>query len=120
MPRSATSEHSSGGVCASADFTAATMPASGSCSASRISLELIVNMRGTPSARLRPEISISLTSPCGNAQPICSLIRSAVDSPIRSEEHTSELQSLMLRSYVVFCLKKKKTHKNLTPHYLHK
>src|SRR3546814_1425223 len=30
---------------------------------------------------------------------------------IRSEEHTSELQSLMRISYAVFCLKKKK-HKN--------
>src|SRR3546814_5062415 len=32
------------------------------------------------------------------------------DSPIfmRSEEHTSELQSLMRISYAVFCLKKKK------------
>src|SRR3546814_1131960 len=29
---------------------------------------------------------------------------------IRSEEHTSELQSLMRSSYAVFCLKKKKTH----------
>src|SRR3546814_10909744 len=28
---------------------------------------------------------------------------------IRSEEHTSELQSLMRTSYAVFCLKKKKT-----------
>src|SRR3546814_1633335 len=28
----------------------------------------------------------------------------------RSEEHTSELQSLMRRSYAVFCLKKKKTY----------
>src|SRR3546814_6859274 len=28
---------------------------------------------------------------------------------IRSEEHTSELQSLMRNSYAVFCLKKKKT-----------
>src|SRR3546814_5586402 len=28
----------------------------------------------------------------------------------RSEEHTSELQSLMLISYAVFCLKKKKRH----------
>src|SRR3546814_9843965 len=27
----------------------------------------------------------------------------------RSEEHTSELQSLMRKSYAVFCLKKKKT-----------
>src|SRR3546814_9960181 len=32
----------------------------------------------------------------------------------RSEEHTSELQSLMRISYAVFCLKKKKTHKNNT------
>src|SRR3546814_2449276 len=29
---------------------------------------------------------------------------------IRSEEHTSELQSLMRISYAVFCLKKKKQH----------
>src|SRR3546814_7834846 len=28
----------------------------------------------------------------------------------RSEEHTSELQSLMRSSYAVFCLKKKNTH----------
>src|SRR3546814_2264226 len=28
----------------------------------------------------------------------------------RSEEHTSELQSLMRNSYAVFCLQKKKTH----------
>src|SRR3546814_9022691 len=28
----------------------------------------------------------------------------------RSEEHTSELQSLMRNSYAVFCLKKKKSH----------
>src|SRR3546814_9648026 len=33
---------------------------------------------------------------------------------VRSEEHTSELQSLMRISYAVFCLKKKNnnTHKN--------
>src|SRR3546814_9322178 len=30
----------------------------------------------------------------------------------RAEEHTSELQSLMRISYAVFCLKKKKQHKN--------
>src|SRR3546814_1424647 len=30
----------------------------------------------------------------------------------RSEEHTSELQSLMRISYAVFCLKKKKNEKN--------
>src|SRR3546814_10591581 len=32
-----------------------------------------------------------------------------VDHDLRSEEHTSELQSLMRISYAVFCLKKKKT-----------
>src|SRR3546814_4245769 len=43
---------------------------------------------------------------------------------LRSEEHTSELQSLMRISYAVFCLKKKKkeTQKNTEYHalqYLH-
>src|SRR3546814_5771392 len=35
--------------------------------------------------------------------------------PARSEEHTSELQSLMRISSAVFCLKKKK-HRNATHH----
>src|SRR3546814_2316096 len=37
-----------------------------------------------------------------------------IQSSFRSEEHTSELQSLMRISYAVFCLKKKKKHKNHT------
>src|SRR3546814_7694001 len=32
---------------------------------------------------------------------------------VRSEEHTSELQSLMRISYAVFCLKKKIKHKHI-------
>src|SRR3546814_9457259 len=32
------------------------------------------------------------------------------DAEVRSEEHTSELQSLMRNSYAVFCLKKKTKH----------
>src|SRR3546814_2806645 len=39
-----------------------------------------------------------------SAPPVVSCRRGAV----RSEEHTSELQSLMRISYAVFCLKKKK------------
>src|SRR3546814_5061907 len=35
---------------------------------------------------------------------------------VRSEEHTSELQSLMRISYAVFCLKKKKTKHNDEDH----
>src|SRR3546814_6122486 len=36
--------------------------------------------------------------------------RSSRSNGCRSEEHTSELQSLMRISYAVFCLKKKKTY----------
>src|SRR3546814_2841198 len=36
----------------------------------------------------------------------------------RSEEHTSELQSLMRISYAVFCLKKKKNKHRLTSAYI--
>src|SRR3546814_7241082 len=39
-----------------------------------------------------------------------------IPKALRSEEHTSELQSLMRISYAVFCLKKKKQkHSNSTP-----
>src|SRR3546814_2894826 len=42
----------------------------------------------------------------------------AVNMP-RSEEHTSELQSLMRISYAVFCLKKKKTKtKHITTQHI--
>src|SRR3546814_2324592 len=36
------------------------------------------------------------------------MIAGLCKTPLRSEEHTSELQSLMRISYAVFCLKKKK------------
>src|SRR3546814_3049483 len=38
---------------------------------------------------------------------------------LRSEEHTSELQSLMRISYAVFCLKKKKTIQRIPNTYQH-
>src|SRR3546814_3117238 len=38
------------------------------------------------------------------------------DRKLRSEEHTSELQSLMRISYAVFCLKKKKKKKQTDNH----
>src|SRR3546814_5303234 len=43
-------------------------------------------------------------APCG---PLLEVPR--IVGCLRSEEHTSELQSLMRISYAVFCLKKKKT-----------
>src|SRR3546814_1204873 len=41
---------------------------------------------------------------------ICSGGPHSTTNPSRSEEHTSELQSLMRISYAVFCLTKKKRH----------
>src|SRR3546814_4222048 len=38
----------------------------------------------------------------------------AASEPVRSEEHTSELQSLMRSSYAVFCLKKKNKHYSIS------
>src|SRR3546814_1022233 len=42
--------------------------------------------------------------------------RKTARAKYRSEEHTSELQSLMRISYAVFCLKKKNTKKQITKH----
>src|SRR3546814_1888954 len=44
------------------------------------------------------------------AQPDIGCVLHAQHEQQRSEEHTSELQSLMRISYAVFCLKKKKHH----------
>src|SRR3546814_3244398 len=47
-------------------------------------------------------------------------LRYCLDQPVgllaRSEEHTTELQSLMRISYAVFCLKKKNTDKQQNKH----
>src|SRR3546814_2853594 len=53
--------------------------------------------------RSPPPISPNAISPCGTKPTPAAAVR-------RSEEHTSELQSLMRISYAVFCLKKKKRH----------
>src|SRR3546814_4963293 len=45
--------------------------------------------------------------------------RAETHSEHRSEEHTSELQSLMRISYAVFCLKKKKKTSNIHPHHIY-
>src|SRR3546814_8467299 len=48
---------------------------------------------------------------------VCGVVLALGQTTVRSEEHTSELQSLMRISYAVFCLKKNKheskhTHNN--------
>src|SRR3546814_6634217 len=55
----------------------------------------------------RPRLSVAAAQ-CGDHGILCRAAGQA-----RSEEHTSELQSLMRISYAVFCLKKKiKQHNN--------
>src|SRR3546814_1723684 len=51
----------------------------------------------------------------GGAHAFEELVALALD-PVRSEEHTSELQSLMRISYAVFCLKKKNINTKIQTH----
>src|SRR3546814_4136005 len=51
----------------------------------------------------------------GIAAGIASRLGQVISFRNRSEEHTSELQSLMRISYAVFCLKKKNTSLNYNP-----
>src|SRR3546814_1804407 len=53
------------------------------------------------------QASVVMVNPGGTGTPSDAM--SARLAPLRSEEHTSELQSLMRISYAVFCLKKKIT-----------
>src|SRR3546814_5801256 len=54
------------------------------------------------------EAGFSNTAVMNKAGSAMIVTRSSPTQPPRSEEHTSELQSLMRISYAVFCLKKKK------------
>src|SRR3546814_4971476 len=56
-------------------------------------------------------VKLDQAGPCPDARPRVL----GAGNAARSEEHTSELQSLMRISYAVFCLKKKK-HINSTTH----
>src|SRR3546814_4609145 len=62
----------------------------------------------TKSARLKPLPQEPNSSAGRGYAPAADLTARRPRSAPRSEEHTSELQSLMRISYAVFCLKKKK------------
>src|SRR3546814_6561950 len=60
---------------------------------------------------IRKEVLGEEVSQAGMATRYAEYFPTFIQRGIRSEEHTSELQSLMRISYAVFCLKKKKKHK---------
>src|SRR3546814_10730570 len=68
---------------------------------------------GEAAVHLDAELGQLLGHEVGGAQLLESGLGVGVDvAAPRSEEHTSELQSLMRSSYAVFCLKKKKDIKH--------
>src|SRR3546814_2626020 len=73
----------------------------------------IARLGVTPLFQSRKVIEHFFDSPCRCA--IARLLH-AHDQILRSEEHTSELQSLMSISYAVFCLKKKRHYVENTKH----
>src|SRR3546814_10251285 len=58
-----------------------------------------------------PDRGLSITAPSLTSRRSTALPAN-IPIELRSEEHTSELQSLMRISYAVFCLKKKKKKNN--------
>src|SRR3546814_3720751 len=69
-----------------------------------------------PASPIPLAASVSVPAPAADPRPEAKREQKpkpATPSPARSEEHTSELQSLMRISYAVFCLKKKNLTKQL-------
>src|SRR3546814_1619410 len=58
--------------------------------------------------RIRARVLLRDAGAVGDAEQIDLVSADRLAHRVRSEEHTSELQSLMRISYAVFCLKKKK------------
>src|SRR3546814_4481157 len=85
-------------------------------------------IRPTTSESAEGMLSFRIGEPCVSRIPLAAAVSftacgkpcsAPLKRPARSEEHTSELQSLMRISYAVFCLKKKNktTHdQNRTQH----
>src|SRR3546814_10217440 len=112
-------------VCSSDLFWALTSVVRNSCVAGAVPSPVNTFKATFGLAAINALPTSSGSNPPGPSNLDLSLVREFVSSqcqdpksPFRSEEHTSELQSLMRISYAVFCLKKKNKkqhHKNNTP-----
>src|SRR3546814_11805100 len=72
-----------------------------------------VDQEGLAAADAAPQVqAVGRLAAVAPEQPVQQAAARRIDERVvdRSEEHTSELQSLMRISYAVFCLKKKKKH----------
>src|SRR3546814_7546008 len=79
----------------------------------RMSSSMIAILESANTESARPTLSTELRISLGRLS--TRWCRNSVVS-LRSEEHTSELQSLMRISYAVFCLKKKNNHASRDKH----
>src|SRR3546814_3022435 len=75
---------------------------------------LVMRVKECGESECRPVMGRIGVEPQGNIIPRESGQTSTWSFSTRSEEHTSELQSLMRISYAVFCLTKKKIHRKQT------
>src|SRR3546814_1812378 len=91
----------------------------------RAGTDIVVTFAGLPMGHEFTSLVLALLQVGGHpskaAQELIQQIKDidgdfAFETYFRSEEHTSELQSLMRISYAVFCLKKKNTYK-IKSHY---
>src|SRR3546814_1304713 len=64
--------------------------------------------RGRKRTYQRTDLIARIGTRCVDGKPVGNITPRRQRQVLRSEEHTSELQSLMRISYAVFCLKKKK------------
>src|SRR3546814_4180223 len=73
--------------------------------------QIYSQLSGSKSIRRSSTTSLPISNDAWRRLPTGQLAQPNRDPPSRSEEHTSELQSLMRISYAVFCLKKKNKNK---------
>src|SRR3546814_3347950 len=81
-----------------------------------VDTKLLLSARKALASCEKPSRGVMSQRKATDARPLSSFSSPDAMNAVRSEEHTSELQSLMRISYAVFCLKKKTSYQQ-TPHH---
>src|SRR3546814_4033394 len=77
----------------------------------RTGVDLMVVEEGLDTGAVHARVELAIGSDETAAELRARLVAAGTEVLVRSEEHTSELQSLMRISYAVFCSERKKDHK---------